>query len=205
MDSTKNPVMTKTGLNKILWLSQQDKELRFNNLMSLFNEELLRGCFNKLDGKKAVGIDRVRKEDYALNVEENIRNLIGRMKTMTYRPGPVREVLIPKEGKPGATRPLGISNFEDKIVQAMVQQVLESIYEPLFYGCSYGFRPGRGCHNPKNGRSTLYGLFSSEQRQTQDPMLVSRESRLLYFPPRWNPSCAINAMGSRQMFFPWSE
>lgn len=66
---------------------------------------------------------------------------------MAYRPGPVREVLIPKEGKPGATRPLGISNFEDKIVQKMTQKVLESIYEPLFLNCSYGFRPGRGCHD----------------------------------------------------------
>ena len=66
---------------------------------------------------------------------------------MAYRPGPVREVLIPKEGKPGATRPLGISNLEDKIVQKMMQKVLESIYEPLFLECSYGFRPGRSCHN----------------------------------------------------------
>jgi group II intron reverse transcriptase/maturase len=69
------------------------------------------------------------------------------MRDMAYRPGPVREALIPKEGKPGATRPLGISNLEDKIVQRMMQQVLESIYEPLFLGCSYGFRPGRGCHD----------------------------------------------------------
>lgn len=39
------------------------------------------------------------------------------MKDMAYRPGPVRGVLIPKEGKPGTTRPLGISNLEDKIIQ----------------------------------------------------------------------------------------
>jgi len=36
--------------------------------------------------------------------------------------------------------------LEDKIVQKMMQKVLESIYEPLFLTCSYGFRPGRGCH-----------------------------------------------------------
>jgi group II intron reverse transcriptase/maturase len=69
------------------------------------------------------------------------------MKRMAYRPSPVRRVLIPKEGKPNATRPLGISNFEDKIVQKMMQRILESIYEPLFLDCSYGFRPGRGCHD----------------------------------------------------------
>ena len=61
--------------------------------------------------------------------------------------GPVRLVEIPKEGKPGATRPLGIANFEDKIVQKMMQRILESIYEPIFQECSYGFRPGKGCHD----------------------------------------------------------
>jgi len=66
---------------------------------------------------------------------------------MAYIPGPVREVLIPKDGKQGATRSLGISNFEDKIVQKMMHKVLESIYEPLFYENSYGFRPGKSCHD----------------------------------------------------------
>jgi len=68
------------------------------------------------------------------------------MKHMAYIPGPVRQVLIPKEGKPAATRPLGISHLEDKIVQSMMKRVQESIYEPCFLECSYGFRPGRGCH-----------------------------------------------------------
>ena len=69
------------------------------------------------------------------------------MKRMAYRPGPVRQAMIPKEGKPGAVRPLGISNFEDKIVQKMTQKVLDSIYEPVFLNCSYGFRRGIGCHD----------------------------------------------------------
>ena len=59
----------------------------------------------------------------------------------------MRRVDIPKEGRPGATRPLGISTLEDKIVQKRMQHVLESIYEPVFRDCSYGFRPGRGCHD----------------------------------------------------------
>ena len=94
-----------------------------------------------------MGIDGVDKATYGRDLERNLQGLLKRMKDMAYRPGPVREVRIPKEGKPGATRPLGISNLEDKIVQRMVQQVLESIYEPLFLECSYGFRPGRSCHD----------------------------------------------------------
>lgn len=69
------------------------------------------------------------------------------MRRMAYRPGAIRTVLMPKEGSPGKTRPLGNSNFEDKVVPMMTQRVLESIYEPLFLDCSFGFRPGRGCHD----------------------------------------------------------
>lgn len=139
--------VTETKLNRIAWLSERDKGKKFECLMHLFNQESLLNCFHELDKDKAVGIDGINKESYAENLEGNIQELIAKMKRMAYRPGPVREVLIPKEGKPGATRPLGISNLEDKIVQKMMQKVLESIYEPIFLDCSYGFRPGRGCHN----------------------------------------------------------
>ena len=115
--------------------------------MHLFNEESLAVCFNELDGRKAVGADGISKEDYGVNLKANLTCLVKRMRDMAYRPGPVRQVLIPKEGTEKALRPLGISNFEDKLVQAMTHKILESIYEPIFLPCSYGFRPGRGCHD----------------------------------------------------------
>lgn len=121
--------------------------MKFGNLMHLYNEESLKACLHELDGKKAVGPDGIRKEDYERDLDRNIADLVGRMKRMAYRPAPVRQALIPKEGKPGETRPLGISNIEDKIVQNMTRKILESIYEPLFLSCSYGFRPGRGPHD----------------------------------------------------------
>lgn len=104
--------------------------------MHLFNEEALAGCFHELDGRKAVGTDGVDKADYGWELNDNLKELVSRMKRMAYRPGAVRQVLIPKEDKPGAVRPLGISNFEDKLVQKRVHKVLESIYEPLFLDCS---------------------------------------------------------------------
>ncbi len=134
-------------LNRIAWLSGLDHGKEFECLMHLFNHESLTDCFHRLDKNKAVGIDGMDKATYAVNLVENIDDLVNSMKEMAYRPGPVREVLIPKEGKPGATRPLGISNLEDKIVQMQMQKALESIYEPLFLECSYGFRPGKGCHD----------------------------------------------------------
>ena len=112
--------------------------------MHHFNEGTLRECVRELDGR-ALGADGISKDKYKEKLDGNIQDLVERMKRMAYRPGAVLQVLIPKEGKLGATRPLGISNFEDKIVQKMMQKLLESIYEPLFMDCSYGFRPNRGC------------------------------------------------------------
>jgi len=117
-------------------------------------------------------------------LDENLEILIGRMKQMAYRPGPVRRVLIPKEGKPNATRSLGISNFEDKIVQKMMQWILESIYEPLFLDCSYGFRPGRGCHDAV--RALYQHLYRNEVRTVIDVDFASyfdsiNHNRLLAF------------------------
>ena len=147
MRASESQVNTDTALAEIAWLSAHNSEQVFHSLMHHFNTNSLRRCFNKLNGKKAVGADRISKETYGEKLSGNLEELIRRMKCMSYRPGPVRAVLIPKEGKQGATRPLGISNFEDKLVQKRMQEILESIYEPLFLDCSYGFRPGRSCHN----------------------------------------------------------
>jgi len=144
-------------LARIAYVSARNPEMEFSQLMHHFNRESLQKCFNKLDRKAASGSDGITKDRYGARLDHHLIDLIARMKRMAYRPCPVREVLIPKEGKPGATRPLGVSNIEDKVVQRMVQQVLSSIYEPLFLDCSYGFRPGRGCHDAiKALRNHLY-------------------------------------------------
>ncbi|MDB2614431.1 group II intron reverse transcriptase/maturase [Chlamydiales bacterium] len=136
-----------TKLQRIAQLSKREPDRTFVNLISMFNQENLKDCFNMLDGRKAIGIDGITKKIYSEDLDNNLENLVDRMKKMSYRPGPVRQVQIPKEGKLGKTRPLGISNLEDKIVQKMMQRVLESIYDPLFLECSYGFRPGRSPHD----------------------------------------------------------
>jgi group II intron reverse transcriptase/maturase len=109
------------------------------------NEESLTECFKLIDGNKAKGIDNVSKQEYDEHLKENLSDLMSRMKKMGYRPQSVKRVMIPKEN--GKTRPLGISVFEDKIVQKMTQRILESIYDPIFKDCSYGFRPKKGCHD----------------------------------------------------------
>ncbi|MGZ3749074.1 MAG: group II intron reverse transcriptase/maturase [Pseudobdellovibrionaceae bacterium] len=146
MEQSKVQETTETKLKRIAEYSKQNPGCEYKWLMPHYNSEGLRSCFESLDGKKALGIDQRTKEEYGNHLDVNLANLIGRMKQMSYRPQPVREVLIPKLGKPGYTRPLGISTIEDKVVQSMTKKILESIYEPNFYGCSYGFRPKRGVH-----------------------------------------------------------
>lgn len=147
MGPIESQTITETKLKRIAWLSARDKSKKFDCLMHHFNAESLKECFERLEGRKAVGTDGVTKGRYGERLNDNLNDLTERMKRMAYRPQAVREVRIPKEGKPGATRPLGISNFEDKVVQLMMHRVLESIYEPLFLDCSFGFRPGRSCHD----------------------------------------------------------
>ena len=166
MITTDYQIVTETKLRRIAWLSSQDKDKSFNNLMHLFNEEALTVCYHELDAKKAIGIDGVNKTEYGSRLTENIRDLVGRLKNMAYIPGNIREVKIPKEGKPQKTRTLGVSNFEDKICQKMMQKTLVSIYDSIFLKCSYGFRAGVGCHDAIRG--LIQHLYDNEVERVLD-------------------------------------
>ena len=136
-----------TSLARISQLSSENRnnpEFRFISLAHLINKQMLLECHASMDGDKAVGIDGVTKEDYGKNLEENLEDLLGRMKRNAYKPKPARRVEIPKDN--GKTRPLSIYCYEDKLVQEAIRRILEAIFEPLFYDEMMGFRPGRSCH-----------------------------------------------------------
>lgn len=80
---------------------------------------------------KASGIDKVTKEKYSENPGENLENLIDRLKEEKYRPKPSRRVYIPKDGS-NRMRPLGISSYEDKLVENAIAEILIPIYETKF-------------------------------------------------------------------------
>ena len=96
----------------------------------MLNEKLLLKCHQELSGNKAVGIDKVTKEEYSQNLRENIQSLVKRLKNKSYKPLPVKRVYIPKAN--GKKRPLGIAAYEDKIVQLGLKKILEAVYEPKF-------------------------------------------------------------------------
>lgn len=134
-----------TKLNNISARSRKDCNSEFYWMMKHFTVENLTACFNGLDGKKAIGIDGVTKEEYGENLDSNLEGLINRMKSLSYRPKPNKVVHIPKAT--GGKRKLAISAIEDKIVQTMFASLLEAMYEPTFESYSYAFRPNRSCHD----------------------------------------------------------
>jgi len=134
-----------TKLERIAEISANARKPKFTSLYHHINAEMLKQCHRELDGNKAVGIDKVTKAKYEVNLEENISNLVNRLKNKSYKPLPSLRVFIPKGN--GKMRPLGIASYEDKIVQLAVKKTLEAIYEPRFLRNMYGFRPRRGCHS----------------------------------------------------------
>jgi RNA-directed DNA polymerase len=132
-------------LRKVAERAQREPDGRFHSLAHLLDESALYRAFYRQREDAAVGVDEVTKDDYGQNLADNLRDLHERLKTKRYRHQPIRRVHIPKGD--GRTRPLGISAFEDKIVQDAVREVLEAVYEQDFLDCSYGFRPGRSAHD----------------------------------------------------------
>ncbi len=132
-------------LVKVVERAQQEPEGRFHSLAHLIDVPALEGAYHRMRKDAAVGVDGVTKEQYGRDLEQNLQDLHARMKAKRYRHQPIRRVYIPKEG--GKTRPIGISAFEDKLVQDVVREVLEAIYEQDFLDCSYGFRPKRSAHD----------------------------------------------------------
>lgn len=135
-----------TKLLRIAAKARKEPKLKFVNLYYLMKTELLLECFRRLSENKAAGIDEVTKNEYAENLEANISDLVSRLHRMAYRPQPVRRVYIPKPGS-GKLRPLGIPCLEDKLDGSALARILGAIYEQEFVEDSYGFRPGRSCHD----------------------------------------------------------
>lgn len=133
-----------TKLSSLTVLAQRNPKMRFTSLAHLITVEFLKECFRELNRGKAAGVDGVTIKEYEANLEENLKDLVQRLKAKRYRPQPVRRVYIPKPK--GGKRPLGIPTVEDKIVQMALKKILEAIFEVDFLDVSFGFRPDRDCH-----------------------------------------------------------
>lgn len=124
---------------------QSKKYAKLETLINRVNEESLKNAHKEQGRRKAVGVDGVTKGEYGENLEANVREIVERMKRWKYKPQPVRRAYIPKGN--GKMRPLGIPAYEDKLVQSVMADILNEIYEERFLDCSHGFRPNRSAHD----------------------------------------------------------
>ena len=122
-----------------------ERHQQVHALMHYVNQTTLTEEHGRQEKGKAVGVDGITKEDYELQLGDNIADLMKRMKTFSYRPQAVRRTYIPKAGS-DKMRPLGIPSYEDKLVQGVMRRILDEIYEGKFYDFSYGFRRGKSQH-----------------------------------------------------------
>lgn len=177
-----------TKLQRVVERAKQDPHTRFTSLAHLVDVDELRLAHGRIRSGSAVGVDGLTKEQYGQNLEERLPDLHERLKRGRYRHQPIRRVHIPKDDGRGGSRPIGISCIEDKIVQGAVSRVLQAVYEPVFYECSYGFRPGRSGHDALRAvnhmamfegvgwilEADIQGFFDSVDRRRLREMLRER-------------------------------
>ena len=112
----------------------------------MLNLDALYKGFKKVSrAKGAAGIDGQSLSDYAVELDNNLKQLQHELQTKLYRALPVKRVEIPKDD--GGVRLLGIPAVRDRIVQQVLLDILQPIFDPDFHPSSYGYRPGRSCHD----------------------------------------------------------
>ena len=134
MTDALTPGIMSPELLKVAERAQQEPTGRFHALAHLIDVPALERAYHRLRKEAAVGVDGITKEQYGQALERNLQDLHARLKSQQYRHQPIRRVHIPKDQ--GTTRPIGVSAFEDKLVQDALRTVLEAIYEQDFLPCS---------------------------------------------------------------------
>lgn len=128
--------------SKIAYLSEKYEKVQ--TLMHYINAEAVMKEHQRQKSRRAPGIDGITKEIYGRNLKSNVEDLLKQMKSFSYKPQAVRRTYITK-GK-NDKRPLGIPCYEDKLVQGVMRDVLDAVYEGKFMDFSFGFRRRRNCH-----------------------------------------------------------
>ena len=175
-----------TSLQGLATKAQRQKQYRFRDLYGMLKEELLTESWREIKKHAAYGVDQVSAQGYEQPLEENIRDLVERLKQKRYRAKLVKRPYIPKGN--GQRRPLGIPAVEDKLLQVAATRLLEAIYEQDFLRCSYGYRPGMGAldaidtltvklqfgHSHYVGEADIKGFFDTLDQDWMIRMLAER-------------------------------
>jgi RNA-directed DNA polymerase len=139
------------ALQRVLYrCAKRDRDRRFHALYDkVARSDVMRTAWGEVRANRgAPGVDGIALDNViAAGVDEFLDGLAAKLRVGTYRPRPLRRVHIPKPGRPGQLRPLGIPCVADRVVMAAAKIVLEAIFEADFLPSSYGFRPGLSAHH----------------------------------------------------------
>ena len=139
-----NLTKVSTSQARIAEIAKRTKQKQIFSLNHFINMEWLKEAWRRTRKDAAVGVDNQTALEYSDSLEDNLKGLLGRLKSGSYNAPKVKRHYIPKAD--GSQRPIGIPTIEDKVAQRAITMILEEVYEQEFYDYSYGFRPGRSCH-----------------------------------------------------------
>jgi retron-type reverse transcriptase len=174
--------------------AKQNKDRRFHALYDkVARSDVMRRALGEVRANRgAPGVDGITIDDViASGVGGFLDELAAKLRAGTYRPRPLRRVHIPKPGRPGQLRPLGIPCVADRVVMAAAKIVLEPIFEADFLPSSYGFRPGLSAHHALETVRTTVNLGRVWALDARHPKLLLTKSRRMLWSLRSSGGCAI--------------
>lgn len=127
-------------------------KFKVHSLTGRITPELMIKAFKAVKKNRgAAGIDRISIETFEKNLSTYLPSLMIDLKKGLYQPLPLRRVHIPKGIGKKETRPLGIPPIRCRVAQEVARQLINPTFEAVFHNNSYGFRPGRNCHQAIEG------------------------------------------------------
>ena len=142
-ETQKSPIIS-TQRRQIAAQARSHPERVFISLAHRMDTDFLREAYHRTRKDGAPGLSGVTAKDYATHLEENLEDLHRRLKDNEYVAPMIKRVWIDKDN--GKKRPIGLTEFEDKIVQKAVSMLLGAVYEVDFHDFSHGFREGHSAH-----------------------------------------------------------
>jgi len=130
------------------WLNPTEAKKVHSLIDKVYQRKNLEMAWERVRAKRGSGgVDGQSVSEFGEQAEEQLNRLQAELRAQSYRPQPVRQVPIQKEGKPGEYRMLGIPSIYDRVCQQALLNRLEPIFEPVFDDANFGYRRGRSTHD----------------------------------------------------------
>jgi len=126
------------------WLNPAGERKVHSLVDKIYQRKNLQVAWERVkQNRGAGGIDGEDLEAFEAELEANLERLHQELRDGAYVPQPVLQQLIPKAGKPGQYRPLGIPTIYDRVCQQAMLNRLQPIFDPVFDEANFGYRAGR--------------------------------------------------------------